>query len=249
MRPLLREARDQLSLLLFLDYDGTLVSIQTDPEKVRMPPLRRRTLSKLARHFPTAVVSGRSLKDIQSQLGLPGIAYAGNHGLEVRQGRTLWLHPEAKKTVPALKKTLREAECRLKHIPGVRVDDKGLSASVHFRRARTDDVPEIRRILRELVPPSPGRLMLTRGKKVFEIRPALDWDKGQAVLCLLKRLDPGDAATPVYIGDDRTDEDAFRALSGRGITVRIGDNRPTAARYRLPDVDAVWRFLRALLLI
>ena len=97
--------------------------------------------------------------------------------------------------------------------------------------------------------PDPGRLKLTEGKKVFEIRPAVAWDKGKAVLCLMDRLDPQGRATPVYLGDDRTDEDAFRALAGRGLTVCIGGRRPTAAQYRLPDVAAVWRFLQALYLL
>jgi len=249
MRRLLREIRNCPSPLLFLDYDGTLAPIRSDPAKVRIPPSRKDILMKLARRFPAAIVSGRSLKDLRAQVGLPGIAYAGNHGLEVRRGQTLWIHPEAKKAMPVLKKTLREAERRLKHIPGVCVDDKGLSASVHFRRAHVGDIPEIRRILRSLVPAAPGRLMMTRGKKVFEIRPAVDWDKGQSVLCLSNLIDPAGEATPVYIGDDRTDEDAFRALVGRGLTVHVGKSRRTAARYRLLDVDAVWRFLRALLLI
>ena len=249
MRELLRAARKQEALLLFLDFDGTLVPLQSDPENVWIPPGRRAILARLARRIPTAVVSGRSLKDIRARIDLREIAWAGNHGLEVRRGQTLWIHPEAKKTVPVLKKTLREAERRLKHIPGVRIEDKGLSASVHFRGARAGSVPEIRRILREVVPTGPGRFKLGRGKKVFEIRPAGEWNKGRAVLCLMKRLDPGGGATPVYIGDDRTDEDAFRALSGRALTVFVGPSRPTAALYRLPDVNAVWRFLRALLLI
>jgi len=249
MKELVRAARKQAALLLFLDFDGTLVPFRLDPEKVRLSPGREEVLAGLARRFPTAIVSGRSLADIRSRVDLPRIAWAGNHGLEIRQGRTRWLHPEAKKTVPVLNIILREAERRLKHIPGIRVDDKGLSASVHFRGVRPDRIPEIRRILREIIPTGPARLKLTRGKKVFEIRPAISWDKGQAVLCLLKRLDPQGRAMPVYLGDDRTDEDAFRVLSGRGLTVYVGEQRPTSARYRLSDVASVWRFLRALLLL
>ncbi|MBN1937973.1 MAG: trehalose-phosphatase [Candidatus Aminicenantes bacterium] len=249
MNSLLRAARDSGPLLLFLDFDGTLVPLQTDPERVRLSPSRANILAELARRYPTAVVSGRSLQDIRSKADLPGLAWAGNHGLEVRQGRTLWIHPGAKKAVPALKRAVRDAEIRLNSIPGVRVDDKGLSASVHFRLARPGCALEILRVLQEIVPADHGRLRLTRGKKVFEIRPAVDWDKGKAVLCLMDRLDPKGRSTPLFLGDDRTDEDAFRALAGRGLTVRVGGDRGTAARYRLPDVAAVWRFLQALLLL
>lgn len=249
MRALLEAARRTSPLILFLDFDGTLVPIQTDPETVRITAARKRLLAKLARRFPTAVVTGRSLRDIQSRTNLPGIAWAGNHGLEVLQGRVLWRHPGAEQTVPILQEVLRTTERRLNHIPGLRFDDKGLSASVHYRRAGAGRAPEILRILRDVVPTGPGRLKVTRGKMVFEIRPAVRWDKGKAVRCLQARLDPQRRATPVYLGDDRTDEDAFRALAGRGLTVCIGDRRPTAARYRLPDVAAVWRFLGSLLLL
>jgi trehalose-phosphatase len=249
MRTLLRAAEKRRPLILFLDFDGTLVPLQADPESVRIPSDRRMILAALARRMPTAIISGRSLRDVQSRIAIKDVAWAGNHGLEVRQGRSLWLHPEAKRIVPILRKTLREAERRLKAVPGVRIEDKGLSASVHFRGAPVGAVSEIRRILRGLVPPGSDRLKITRGKKVFEIRPAVAWDKGRAALCLMKRLDPKGEATPVYLGDDRTDEDAFRALAGRGLAVLVGTARPTSAEYRLPDIDAVWRFLQALLLI
>jgi trehalose-phosphatase len=249
MKRLLRAARESAPLLLFLDFDGTLVRFQSDPEKVHIPPSREKILADLARRMPTAVVSGRSLGDIRARIALPNLAWAGNHGLEVRQGRTLWLHPGAKRAVPALKKALREAGRRLRPIPGVWLDDKGLSASIHFRLARSGSAPRILRILREIIPAESDRLKLSRGKKVFEIRPAVDWDKGKAVLRLRDKFDPGRTATPVYIGDDRTDEDAFRALAGIGLTVRVGGGRRTAARYTLPDVASVWRFLRGLLLL
>jgi trehalose 6-phosphate phosphatase len=249
MRALLRAVREHPALALFLDFDGTLVPIQSDPETVRLTPAQKKILGRIGRKFPTAVVSGRSLEDLRDRVDLPKIAYAGNHGLEIRHGRTLWSHPEAKKTVPVIKQALRETDWRLRGVPGILLDDKGLSASVHFRGARTVDVRKIVRTLREIAPTGPGRLKLTPGKKVMEIRPAVDWDKGRAVLCLLNRLDPGKKTTPLYLGDDRTDEDAFRALSGTGLTVRVGGPHPTAARFRIRNVAEVWRFLESLLLL
>ncbi len=249
MKRLVRAAGESAPLLLFLDFDGTLVRLQSDPEKVRITRAGKRCWPGSPVVFRRPSFPAGLSKTFGSRVNLPGLAWAGNHGLEVRQGRTVWLHPEAKRTIPVLKKILREAKRRLKHIPGVWIDDKGLSASVHFRRAQTARAPEIQGILREIVPTGSGRLKLTEGKKVYEIRPAVAWDKGKAVLCLMDRLDPQGRATPVYLGDDRTDEDAFRALAGRGLTVCIGGRRPTAAQYRLPDVAAVWRFLQALYLL
>jgi trehalose 6-phosphate phosphatase len=145
-----------------------------------------------------AVISGRSLPDVSALVGLPRIAYAGNHGLEIRIGRTHWVHPEAEKTAPLLGRIVKEAEFRLKSIPGTQVENKRLTASVHFRRARSGDEPEIRRILHNLVPSSPGPLKMTEGKKVIEIRPAVNWDKGRAVLFLAAWMDPKTKAVPLY---------------------------------------------------
>lgn len=101
-------------------------------------------------------------------------------------------------------------------------------------------------IVDEEVRRSRGALVLSRGKMVLEIRPDVDWDKGHAVLELMRRT--GDAASrfPIYIGDDRTDEDAFRALGDRGLSIRVGTGRQTQARHRLRSVEEVWRFLAAL---
>jgi len=249
VKSLARDILDFPSLLLFFDYDGTLVPLQPKPGMSRLHPHRRTILAEIARRHRTAVVSGRSLSDVRSLVGLPRIAFAGNHGLEIQIGRTHWVHPEAEETALLLSQIIKEADFRLKSIPGIHVENKRLTASVHFRQAKLGDEPEIRRILRRLVPSGDGPVRLTEGAKVIEIRPAVDWDKGHAVLFMAALMDPKAKALPLYFGDDRTDEDAFQALAGRGITVFIGRKKRTDARYRLPDVGAVWSFIRTLLLL
>lgn len=233
----------QMRYLLLLDYDGTLTPIKDHPKLARLSPARKLFLRRLARRpgIKMALISGRELADLKKQAGLPGLIYAGNHGFEIEAGGRRWVHPAAKKFVrqlPALKARL-ERELRR---PGVFIEDKGLSLSVHYRRLPAGQLPAFKKLFARAVRPWRGLANVTRGKKVFELRPPVAWDKGKAVQWLIKNLKLK-AYHPVYIGDDRTDEDAFRALRGRGLTYRVGRPAATAAHFHLKNVAAVYRLL------
>jgi trehalose 6-phosphate phosphatase len=129
---------------------------------------------------------------------------------------------------------------------GVLIENKGLTASVHYRRASPRHRGLLRAIVAEEVLRSRGALVLTQGKMVLEIRPNIPWDKGRGVLKLMSLAGCPRSCFPIYIGDDRTDEDAFRALAGRGLTIHVGRLRRTQARSRLQSVAEVWPFLAAL---
>jgi trehalose 6-phosphate phosphatase len=246
MNPLFREIRPGGRLALFLDYDGTLVSIKSRPSRARLHPARRALLARLNRRFPVAIISGRALEEVRAMVGLRLAAYAGNHGLEIRHGGKTWTHPGAARIQKRLSRILGEAKGRLARLSGVVVEHKGISGSVHFRLARRGAKAEIEAVLRMLARPQGGLFELREGKKVIEIRPRLAWDKGTAVLKILSLVAPERGTVPLYLGDDRTDEDAFRALAGKGITVKVGERGRTTAAYRLRDVEAVWRLLRRL---
>ena len=231
---------------VFLDFDGTLVDIQERPDEVRLPPRRRALLARLGRRTLVGIVSGRPLAELRRTVGVPGLAYVGNHGLEILFGGRSWVHPKASRRARMVGRTAAAIEAACGGIPGLIVEDKGLTASVHYRLCS----PRARRLVGPLVAREVGRgrgaLVLTRGKMVLEIKPAVGWDKGRGVLRLMDMAGCAASCEPVYIGDDRTDEDAFRALAGRGTTVRVGGRGPTGARFRLPGVDDVWDFLGAL---
>ncbi len=233
-------------LSVFLDYDGTLVRIRERPELARLGPKRRDALRRLGRRAKVAIVSGRPLAEVRRMVGVPGLAYVGNHGLEIRAGGRTWVHPEAVRRAGAVDRAVSAIEARIPDFPGVFVENKGLTASVHYRLAK----PRLRGLLRDIVAEevrrSRGRIVLSEGKKVFEIRPDVPWDKGRGVRALMRRAGFAGPRFPIYIGDDRTDEDAFRALGDRGLTIRVGSCRGTAARRCLRSVEDVWRFLAAL---
>jgi trehalose-phosphatase len=246
VKPLVDLVPAGVRLAVLLDYDGTLVPIRRRPELATLDPERRAELGLLGRKALVGLVSGRPLSEIRRLVGIPGLAYAGNHGLEIRVSGRNWVHPGAGARTRAVARAAAAIRARTSRLPGVLVEDKGLTASVHFRLAAARRRALIRTIVAEEVLRSRGGLALTRGKMVLEVRPNVPWDKGRGVVELMRRADGSRPLFPIYIGDDRTDEDAFRALRDRGLTIRVGSGRRTLARHSLRDVKAVWAFLTAL---
>ena len=246
MRRLRGAAAAGRALLLFLDYDGTLVPIRRRPGEAVLTEGRRAILRRLSRRAFVAVVSGRSLADVRSLLRLPSVALVGNHGLEIQRGAHRWRHPGAVAVRGELKAALAAIGRRLPRCPGLLVEDKGLTGSVHVRRVRAARLPGVDAVVRDEVARRRTALMLTRGHCVYEIRPRLAWNKGLGVRSLLAGLEAKGRPCIVYIGDDATDEDAFRVLRRDGVTIRVGGTGPTFARFRLPSVREVWVLLRRL---
>ncbi len=232
----------------FLDYDGTLSPIVDHPEDAALAPGTKELLDELSRRRRVALVSGRDLDDLRDRVGLDGLYYAGSHGF-CAAGPGGWReeYGEARRFLPVLDRAEEALERLLHSIRGVQVERKRYAIAVHFRRAREDVVGEVRRVVEE-VQRENRELRISGGRKVFELRPDIPWDKGKAVAWILDVLGlGGSSAFPIYIGDDVTDEDAFRAIesSGLGIVVRGRDGR-SRARYSLDDPDAVRRFLAKL---
>lgn len=240
-------------IAVFLDYDGTLTPIVERPEGAALPRRTRDVVAALATRCPVAIVSGRERADIERLLGLDSLIYAGSHGFDIASARNPGL-----RLLVGMEKLplLREAAARLRGelgaIPGGQIESKALSIAVHFRRAPSSTHAAFAAAVDRLLAAYP-ELRVTPGKMVFEIQPRMDWNKGRAVSYLLSALGLDDAdVVPFYLGDDITDEDAFRALEGRGIRIIVQDaggrteDRATEADYRLRDPAAVAAFLDTL---
>jgi len=242
-----REELEGRRPVFFLDYDGTLAPIAPRPDDAHLPPSTRRALAALARRFPVTIVSGRGLADVAEFVGLDDVSYAGSHGFEIvasgEEGGEI-RHEAAAHVEPEIEEVSRELETILEAVEGAIVEPKRFSVAVHYRGVGEGDVGRVEEAVDRVLTERP-KLRRGEGKKVFEIRPDLDWDKGRAVLWLLEALElDGEANLPIYVGDDVTDEDAFRALEGRGVGILVTDApRPTAARYQLQDPDEVRAFL------
>ena len=217
---------DGSPLAVMLDIDGTLAPIAPRPEDAIVPAATRDTLRQLIALPGTtvALVSGRSAEDAWRVAGLAGAWVVGNHGLELRD-------PDGRVTTPQevlpYEKVIAEAVRSLRSIErtvaGAIVENKRWGLSIHYRQVEPDASPALiersREVAREL------GLRATEGKKIIEVRPPVDINKGTATTALAERVGAlRDGASVMYAGDDRTDEDAFRALrtrDPRAVTARI----------------------------
>jgi len=235
-----RRLESSPTIALFLDFDGTLVPLQPRPEDVWLDANTRAALSRLVRspRFRVWIVTGRRRADVRARVRVPGLRYLGLHGWE---GRTAGpITEESREAVACAKSWLASL---MLNIPGVWLEDKGLSLAVHYQSVTEEGVRQARKLVLGVMEPFADTLQLIRGKKVWELAPREIGDKGLAVSSELSAI--GSPALPIYIGDDRMDEPAFAALHC-GITVRVGRACRTHARYRVSSVEEVREFLQIL---
>jgi len=216
---------------VFLDYDGTLTDIVEDPDKAFLSEETRCVLSTLAQGTPVAVVSGRDLAKLREFVALDSIYYAASHGFEIAGPNGYHQVAEGADTyVDALDDAQNALGPALEGIRGHFVERKAFAMAVHYRRVAESDIAAVEQAVDDTLVAFP-RLRKTGGKKVFEIVPDMRWHKGEAVSTLLEHMGlDWNEAFPIYVGDDLTDEDAFRMISGRGlgIVVREGTRRTSA---------------------
>jgi len=235
------------NIFWLFDYDGTLAPIAEKPDRAVLDPEMKKMLNFLSGEFKVAVISGRSLKELKRLVSLRKLYYAGNHGLEISGPGITFVLPEAKITRPVISKICGRLQKELGHFSGLILENKGLTASLHYRLVAPGEVARVKKNFNGIVRPyvASGLIRITEGKKVWEIRPNVDWDKGKAVNLILNMVDPNEELLPIYIGDDRTDEDAFLALKSRGITVLVTNRRRrTNAEFFLRNVGEVKNFLK-----
>jgi trehalose-phosphatase len=227
------------SFAIFVDYDGTLTPIAPRPELATLDDEQRDLLRRVAARHRVAIVTGRAMGDIRRLVRLPALHYAANHGFEITGPELAFeVDPDLR---GVFEEVAAQVQARVGGVPGVVLESKGYGVAVHYRQAARDRVPAIEAVVDELVAGS-ARLRKGIGKEVFEIRPAADWHKGAAVEWLLDRWE---VSVPIYLGDDRTDEDAFvaaRARDGFGVVVGAPAWK-TAATLQLRDPADVGRFL------
>lgn len=256
----LRAALEARPRGLLLDVDGTISPIATTPAEARLLPGMTELLERAPRHFEVvAAISGRSAADARQMVGAPHLLYIGNHGLERWEPGTPAPEtaPEALPFVPVIALAMDQAEQHLAHrLPGVYIERKGASGSVHTRRcANPQQALEI--VMQTLQPLARELgLRLTQGKLIAEFRPPIALDKGTAVERL---VDDYALTSALYMGDDTTDLDAFRALHrlreagicmGVAVAVLHDEAPPTLAAeadLALPSIEAVPAFLGWLL--
>lgn len=257
-------------IAVFLDYDGTLTPIVDDPDRAIMSNAMRSAVRYVAKYFPTAIISGRSCDKVYELVGLTELYYAGSHGMDImgpvrnsasgdhpncikstdQQGKEVNLFQPASEFTSMIDEVFRTLVESSKDIKGAKVENHKFCASVHYRNVDEKSWPTIAQCVHDVLKDYP-RLRLTHGRKVLEVRPEIDWNKGKAVEFLLESLglSNSDNVLPIFIGDDRTDEDAFKVLRqgnlGYGILVSPVPKESNAS-YSLRDPSEVLEFLKSL---
>lgn len=259
------------TIALFLDYDGTLSPIVSNPDRAFMSSGMRTAVSNVAKHFPTAIISGRSRDKVCDFVALPELYYAGSHGMDImgpvqrcgscsdhsnsirttdKQGKEVILFQPASEFLPMIDEVFRSLVETTNEIKGAKVENNKFCVSVHYRLVDEDLWPVVAEIVHNVVKGYP-RLKLTYGRKVLEVRPDITWNKGKAVEFLLESLELNnrDDVLPIYVGDDKTDEDAFKVLreGNRGYGILVSSvPKETNALYSLRDPSEVKEFLKNL---
>ncbi|MCV7256272.1 trehalose-phosphatase [Mycobacterium hackensackense] len=233
--------------LMFLDYDGTLSPIVSDPDAAALVEGAAEALELVGAVCPVAILSGRDLADIRARVGIPGIWYAGSHGFELTGPEgTYHCNEAAAASVPLFEQAAAELTSALATIAGVRIEHKRFAVAVHYREVAPEHVDAIVALVHHIG--HRDGLRVTSGRMLVELRPDIDWDKGTTLAWIRDRIDPAGALLPIYIGDDLTDEDAFDAVHFDGIGIVVGHDedgdRKSAAHFSLQSPEQVREFLQ-----
>uniref|UniRef100_A0A0E0I0U0 Trehalose 6-phosphate phosphatase n=1 Tax=Oryza nivara TaxID=4536 RepID=A0A0E0I0U0_ORYNI len=260
-------------IALFLDYDGTLSPIVDEPDNAIMSDQMREVVRNAALHLPTAIISGRSRDKVFDFVKLTELYYAGSHGMDImgpvgehdsvtdhrssinsnrKQGKGVKIFQAGTEFLPMINEVFRLLIDKTKAIDGVKVENNKFCVSVHYRNVEEKNWQLVSQCTNDVLKVYP-RLRLTHGRKVLEVRPVIDWNKGKAVEFLLDSLDLANCKNvlPIYIGDDRTDEDAFKVLRDdkRGFGILVSSvPKDSHALYSLIDPSEVMEFLKRLVM-
>lgn len=224
----------------FFDFDGTLTKIERTPNGVKFRAAARFVVEELSRSFTVGIVTGRSLPDIKRLIGIKGIYYSGNHGVEIEGPGLRFVEKNSAKSVKFIDSLVPKIRGKLRPYKPI-IQHKKYSIAVHYR---TVEPRHVRKLLDELEtltrqPVRTGKIRLQLGKKVVEIKAPVEWDKGKAVEKILDKR--GGAGKVFFFGDDMTDEYGFEKVNSiRGISVFVGTlERETAAKYLVESPGAL----------
>ncbi len=238
-------------LLLFTDFDGTLTPIAQRPELAALSDEMKDVFYQLKQFCSIVVVSGRGLSDLEEKVAINGLYYAGNHGFEIVGPEHFATKFEiGQEYLDVIRVTYEQLAEDLAGIENCIIENKHFSISIHYRLVAEQEVPLIEQIVQNYTLQNP-KLAMHYGKKVFEIRPNIDWNKGKALEYIFDKLKEDNCDyLPIYIGDDITDEDAFLAVKNIGHGILVSEHpKISYATYRITNPKKTYELLKTILLV
>jgi len=235
-------------LVLFLNYDGTLTPIVDKPESAQLDSEMRDIIAQLAKKHIVSIVSGRDPEDVKKLVGVENVIYAGNHGFDILGQRFSMIQNKGKRITPIIHAITIKLKSELKTIPGIIFEEKKFNIAIHYRHVSDNDFEIVKSKIEKTVSEYKS-LRLMKGKMVFEILPNVDWGKGSAIRWIMKTNKVAwSKASVFYIGDDVTDEFAFRMIRTRGTAIVVSEkDNDSAAHFRVKDTAEVKQLLKKIL--
>ncbi|MFO8052431.1 MAG: trehalose-phosphatase [Candidatus Omnitrophota bacterium] len=241
-----RSVKDALfgkeKVIFFLDYDGTLTPIVERPDMAKISESMRETVKKLAQKYPVSIVSGRMREDVQKLVGIEGLFYAGSHGFDIKGPNFQVVAPKAKEVISLVSEIIKKLHEEVDEIDGAIIEEKKFSVAVHYRLVKDESqINKIKGLIDSIIAANKKDLKLLSGKKVFELLPNMEWDKGKAIRWIAESMKVDWKTTSVvYIGDDTTDEYAFSAIRTRGTGILVSDqDKYSLAHFKLNSPEQV----------
>jgi alpha,alpha-trehalase len=241
-----RSVKDALfskeKVIFFLDYDGTLTPIVERPDMAKISKSMQETVRKLAQKYPVSIVSGRMREDVQNLVGIEGLFYAGSHGFDIKGPNFQVVQPKAKEVIPLVSEIIKLLHSELDKTEGVIIEEKKFSVAIHYRLVKKESqIKKIKELVDFVIKNHKKDLRLLSGKKVFELLPNMEWDKGKAIRWIIESMKINWQTTSVvYIGDDTTDEYAFSAIRTRGTGILVSDqDKYSLAHFKVNSPEQV----------
>lgn len=229
----LEEFKNDNKSTILTDIDGTISEITSTPEEAVITPSMKKELSKLKEKFRmVGVISGRSVKNAKSMVGIDGILYVGNHGMEYVNNGEIFIDPEAVKYLGNIKKNAEQLKnSELSKINGLMFEDKGICISIHYRKCKLQE--DVRKKIIDAVNSiDTNEMKLTEGRKLVELKPPISRDKGFIIEKIMEKYD---LDRIIYLGDDVTDFDAFTKLKELEKTGKIRTASILVLSSEIPD--------------
>jgi len=238
----------QNSIIILSDFDGTLSPIYNRPEKAHLPLKTKEILMRLTRkknvHF--GIISGRQIEDLENKIGMDNIIYGGIHGLEGFINNEPYYFPVKKMYLEALVDVKEKLQQMVNIFPGSFIEEKKAVFSIHYRNIDKKLTSSFEHVFKSIVSPyqDDSLVKIIAGKKVYDILPDVAWEKGSFAELIIGTITKADKEPPptIFIGDDESDEDAFKKLSD-GICIRVGKSENSSAKFFLKNTREVFKFL------